>query len=272
MTIDDGTPASVHRANESLTMENGSSSKVVMETSLSDTEEIRVESGDTKTKKKVNICTERSMSQETRRCSETSDSYDKASSIASNEKMLMMTGTIKRGKKAGQSLDVRLNISREELEIMEANIAAKEQTKRKGCTLYTGLHVTLFTILCFPVAFVMSSLYSFYMGTVTWYSIFTYVSEEKNLLIKILVTPMLILLYPFAIIIFTLGLGAYSAVVQVSWCIFSWQKEITDWEKGFYGWLCSVLKLEDCAPYEVVVLTDIKVASDKCDSQDSILT
>lgn len=230
--------------------------------------------GDTKAKKKVNICTERSLSEETRRCSEDSESCGNPASIASNDKCLTMTGTIKRGKKAGQSLDVRLNISREELEIMEANIAAKEVEKRRPCTLYSGPHVTLFTVLCFPVAFIMSSLYSFYMGTITWYSIFTYVTEEKNIVYKLFILPFLILLYPFIIVAFTLGLGTYAAFVQVSWSFSSWQKEILDWEKGFYGWLCSVMKLEECSPYEVVVLTDIKVTSDqdKCNSQDSILT
>ncbi|BES99276.1 Transmembrane protein 169 [Nesidiocoris tenuis] len=272
MTMDEGTPVSVHRAGESVQpLENGTKVNAHVESSFSDGDDLKIETGDVKAKKKVNICTERSLSEETRRCSETSDSYDKGSSIASNEKTLMMTGTIKRGKKAGQSLDVRLNISREELEIMEANMAAKEQTKRAACTIHNGLHITIFTLFCFPIAFVLSGLYSFYMGTVTWYSIFTYVSEEKNLLIKILVTPLLILLYPFAIVIFTLGLGMYAAFVQISWCVFSWQKEITDWEKGFYGWLCSALKLEECAPYEVVVLTDIKI-SDQSHSQDSILT
>ncbi|KAK9509658.1 hypothetical protein O3M35_006922 [Rhynocoris fuscipes] len=219
---------------------------------------------DIKTKKKVNICTDNA----------STESCDKSASSTSNEKCLTMTGTIKRGKKAGQSLDVRLNISREELEIMEANIAAKEQLKQRACTTNTGLHIILFTILCFPLAFIISAFYSFYMGTITWYNVFTYVTDEKNLIYKLFISPVLLLLYPFLIMIFTIGLGFYAAIIQISWSLSSWQKEICDWEKGFYGWFCSVIKLEECSPYEVVVLTDIKVTSDqeKCNSQDSILT
>lgn len=230
-------------------------------------------SQDVKTKKKVNICTNDANIDEERRNSLTSDSCDKSSNV-SNDKCLTMTGTIKRGKKAGQSLDVRLNISREELELMEANIAAKEQEKKQPCSMSNGLHILIFTILCFPIAFFISGLYSFYMGTITWYSIFSFITEEKKLLVKIVISPFLILLYPFVIITFTIGLGIYAACVQVSWSFVSWQKEVCDWEKGFYGWLCSVIKLEECSPYEVVVLTDIKVTndSDKCNSQDSILS
>lgn len=228
---------------------------------------------DSKAKKKVNICTDSPTTGEERRNSETSESCDKSSCV-SNEKCLTMTGTIKRGKKAGQSLDVRLNISREELELMEANIAAKEQQKSQLCNLANGFHIFIFTLFCFPVAFFISSAYSFYMGTITWYSIFSYITEEKKLLLKICISPFVILLYPFFIVIFTVGLGLYAAFIQISWSFVSWQKEICDWEKGFYGWFCSVINLEECSPYEVVVLTDIKVTSDndKCNSQDSILS
>ncbi|KAK7790070.1 hypothetical protein R5R35_012994 [Gryllus longicercus] len=138
-----------------------------------------------KAKKRVNICTDRETLEEDglhnvetialRRGSETSDSVAMSSST---DGCLTMTGTIKRGKKAGQSVDVRLNMSREELEVLEAAIAAK-----KG-------------------------------------------------------------------------------LVQISWFFESWYKEMTDLEKGFYGWLCAALKHEDCSPYEVVVLTEIQGPGD----------
>lgn len=259
-------------------MEPYMNGKSFVETSFSitsnwDLDDSTAKCQDTKAKKKVNICTESSMAGDERRHSETSESCDKSSCL-SNEKCLTMTGTIKRGKKAGQSLDVRLNMSREELEIMEANIAAKEQQKKQLCSLMTGFHIFLFTILCFPFALFISGAYSFYVGTITWYSIFNYVTEVKKLSSKILFSPFVILLYPFLIVIFTIGLGLYAACIQISWSFASWQKEITDLEKGFYGWLCSVMNLEECSPYQVVVLTEIKITSDseKCNSQDSILS
>ncbi|XP_063221240.1 transmembrane protein 169 [Bacillus rossius redtenbacheri] len=226
-----------------------------------------------KTKKRVNICTDRGEPEDEvgaetaalRRGSETSDSVADHSVISSStDGCLTMTGTIKRGKKAGQSVDVRLNISREELEVLEATIAAK---KRGGpapvsscllCGPRHGPHVAVWTALCLPFAVAVSGAYSFYMGTLTWYNVFTYYTEEKPLICRILVSPFVILMYPFLIVVFTLGLGLYAGFTQLSWFFDSWLKEITDLEKGFYGWLCAALKHEDCSPYEVVVLTDIQ--------------
>lgn len=228
-----------------------------------------------KAKKKVNICTDRedleeedtSSNVETvalRRGSETSDSVADHSGVSgSTDGCLTMTGTIKRGKKAGQSVDVRLNISREELEVLEAAVAAKRHSSSSPSSLFScgpkkGPHITMWTALCLPFAVAVSGVYSFYMGTITWYNVFTYYTDEKPILCRILVSPFLILLYPFLILIFTVGLGLYAGIVQISWFLDSWYKEITDLEKGFYGWLCAALKHEDCCPYEVVVLTDIQ--------------
>ncbi|PNF38571.1 Transmembrane protein 169 [Cryptotermes secundus] len=234
-----------------------------------------VETKKAKAKKKVNICTDREDGEEEdtssnietvalRRGSETSDSVADHSGVSgSTDGCLTMTGTIKRGKKAGQSVDVRLNMSREELEVLEAVLAAKRRNSASPSSWLTcgpknGPHVMIWTALCFPFAVVISGVYSFYMGTITWYNVFTYYTEEKPILCRILVSPFLILLYPFLIIIFTIGLGLYAGIVQMSWYLDSWYKEITDLEKGFYGWLCATLKHEDCSPYEVVVLTEIQ--------------
>lgn len=180
-----------------------------------------------------------------------------------------MTGTVKRGKKVGQNLDVKLNISREELEMLDANIAAKQQQPWLTCNLATGPHVTVWSLLCFPLAVVVSSVYSFYMGTLMWYNVFTYVTEEANLIWRILFAPLLILTYPFFILFCTVSLGLYAGLVQISWFFDTWQKEIMDYEKGFYGWLCSIIHLEDCSPYEVIVLTDIQLPS-LAASQDTL--
>ncbi|CAG2060495.1 unnamed protein product [Timema podura] len=208
-----------------------------------------------KSRKRVNIC-EEDESCALRCGSETSDSL--ADSV---DPCLTMTGTIKRGKKAGQSVDVRLNISREELEVLEATIAAQKHgsvsSRRLLCGLRRGPHIALWTVLCLPFVVAVSGLYSFYVGTLTWYNVFTYYTEEKPLVCRVLVSPVLILLYPFLIVVLTLGLGVYAGLVQVSWFLESWYKEISDLEKGFYGWLCAALGYEDCAPYEVVVLTEI---------------
>lgn len=234
-----------------------------------------METKKSKAKKKVNICTDREDGEEEdtssnietvalRRGSETSDSVADHSGVSgSTDGCLTMTGTIKRGKKAGQSVDVRLNMSREELEVLEAVITAKRHNSASpsswlSCGPRKGPHVMIWTVLCLPFAVAISGVYSFYMGTITWYNVFTYYTEEKPVLCRILISPFLILLFPFLILIFTIGLGLYAGIVQISWFLDSWYKEITDLEKGFYGWLCAALKHEDCSPYEVVVLTEIQ--------------
>lgn len=161
-------------------------------------------------------------------------------------------------------MDVQLNISREELEqINKQALAAHEEvcrTKRNcccQCTLRAGVHILLLSIICFPFVLLTTGIYSFYIGTVTWYNMFTYFNEEKSYLHKLLMSPLLILAYPLVIVLCTLGLGVYAGIKQVSLHFTAWINEICDIEKGFYGWLCSFLHLSDCSPYEVVILTDI---------------
>ncbi|XP_026761532.1 transmembrane protein 169 [Galleria mellonella] len=183
-------------------------------------------------------------------------------SLTDNSKdgYLTMTGTIKRGKKKGQNVDVKLNISREELEIIEAAIVAEEYNKMdiSKCSLYNGPHIFLFTLICIPFVACISAMYSFYMGTMTWYNIFTHVTENLNCVKKVFLAPIVILLYPFLIVTFTIGLGLYAGIVQLTFSGANWWKDVCDFEKGFYGWLCSTLGISECSPYEVVVLMDVK--------------
>lgn len=174
---------------------------------------------------------------------------------------LTMTGTIKRGKKTVQEFNVQLNISRDELEKISAAAAASMEPKKQngcGCSLSMGLHVFLWSVICFPFVLIVTSVYSFYLGTITWYNIFNYFNEEKTYLHKLFMSPILIVLYPLVIIVCTLGLGVYASFKQLKWSFRAWYNEVSDLEKGFYNWLCSALKLSVCSPYEVVILTDIR--------------
>ncbi|KAM3962123.1 uncharacterized protein ACR2FA_003808 [Aphomia sociella] len=193
---------------------------------------------------------------------ESEDSISPECSLTDNSKdgYLTMTGTIKRGKKKGQNVDVKLNISREELEIIEAAIVAEEYNKMdiSKCSLYNGPHIFVFTLICIPFVACLSAVYSFYMGTMTWYNIFTHVTENLNCIKKVFLAPIVILLYPFLILIFTVGLGLYAGIVQLTFSGANWWKDVCDFEKGFYGWICSTLGMSECSPYEVVVLMDVK--------------
>ncbi|XP_045517602.1 uncharacterized protein LOC123709994 [Pieris brassicae] len=181
-------------------------------------------------------------------------------SLESKDGYLTMTGTIKRGKKKGQNVDVKLNISREELEIIEASIVADELSKMdvSQCSLYNGPHIFLFSLLCVPIVVCISAGYSFYMGTLAWYNIFSHVTEEFTCVKKMILAPIVILSYPFLIVIFTIGLGLYAGIVQLTFSGANWWKDVCDFEKGFYGWLCNVLGMAECSPYEVVILMDVK--------------
>lgn len=184
------------------------------------------------------------------------DRFNTRRSMDSN--YLTMTGTIKRGKKKGQSMDLTVNISRDELEKIIDIEAKRKNEACCVCNLSTGLHILVFTFLCMPFVCLVTSVYSFYIGTLTWYNMFTYFTEERSYFHKLFLSPLIILLYPFMIILCTFGLGLYAALAQLSVKFTSWMNEVGDVEKGFYGWLCNFLQLSDCAPYEVVILTDIR--------------
>ncbi|CAM1295037.1 TMEM169 (predicted) [Pycnogonum litorale] len=174
----------------------------------------------------------------------------------SNENCLTMTGTIRRGRKSVESIDVKLNLSKEELDKIEATIVAKNSPEDDDCFfgIRKGIHVFLLSLVCLPFVLILTLFYSFYFGTMTWYNVLLYYNEERTVLHKVFVSPLLILLFPFYIICVTLCLGIYAATVQLSWYYDNWKMEILDVEKGFYGWLCLQFGLTTCAPYEVVIL------------------
>lgn len=182
-----------------------------------------------------------------------------------SDSYLTMTGTVKRGRKKGQSVDLQLNISREELEqinataLMAVEMHNKKRTAAAACTCTstTGFHIIILSLLCMPFVTLTTCVYSFYIGTITWYNMFNYFNEEKTYWHKLLLSPLLIVTYPFYILLCTIGLGLYAGMVQISFEFNRWINEICDIEKGFYGWLCGALCLSDCSPYEVVILTDL---------------
>lgn len=189
---------------------------------------------------------------------------ERSNSTADN--YLTLTGTIKRGRKKGQSVDLQLNMSRDELEKISAAALLIQQAHEMGanqsnacCSLTSGMHILLLSLISFPFVLIVSSVYAFYIGTLTWYNMFTYFNEEKSCFYKFWMSPLLIVAYPFGIVLCTIGLGIYSGFVQISTKFAKWSNEIADIEKGFYGWLCSFLHLSDCSPYEVVILTDLKL-------------
>lgn len=216
-----------------------------------------------KKKKKVNIVTEsyeidNDVTEITALRTDSKDSVSDDQTVSRDG--LTITGTIKRGKKKGQNVDVKLNISREELEMIERSIMVEEYNKMDlgRCSLYNGIHVLILSVVCFPAVVCASSVYSFMVGTKTWYNILNHVIEENDCFRKVLLAPLLILLYPFLITGCSLGLGLYAAIAQLSLSGGNWWKEVQDLEKGFYSWLCDKLQLSQCSPYEVIILSDIK--------------
>lgn len=191
------------------------------------------------------------------------------SKCTSPDNYLTMTGTIKRGKKKGQSVDLQLTISRDELEKINTTALMMQQEQDQNlsnaccaCSMTSGMHILFLSLLSFPFVILVTSVYAFYIGTITWYNMFTYFNEEKSYLHKLFMSPLLILAYPIGILFCTIGLAIYSGFIQISMKFTRWSNEIADIEKGFFGWLCSFLHLSDCSPYEVVILTDLKLPNE----------
>lgn len=191
-----------------------------------------------------------------------------------DSRYVTLTGTITRGKKKGQLVDIHVTLTEKELqELTKPKESSKETTSegRKACQMGAdrGPHVVLWTLVCLPVVFVLSFVVSFYYGTITWYNIFLVYNEERTFWHKISYCPCLILFYPVLIVAMASSLGLYAAVVQLSWSWGAWWQAARDMEKGFCGWLCSKLGLEDCSPYSIVELLESDNISGNLSNKDS---
>ncbi|KAJ8255310.1 hypothetical protein GJAV_G00203420 [Gymnothorax javanicus] len=180
-----------------------------------------------------------------------------------------LTGTITRGKKKGQVVDIHVTLTEKELreltrskERLDAECESGADRKSScGLGLGQGPHVLLWSLSCAPVVFVLSFITSFYYGTLTWYNVFLVYNEERTFWHKITICPFLIIFYPLLIMVLSVSLAVYAAVVQVSWAFREWWLAVRDLEKGFCGWVCGKLGLEDCSPYSIVELLDSNTIS-----------
>jgi len=187
---------------------------------------------------------------------EKKDFESNASHGTVSDSYLTLTGTIKRSKKSRQQeTDVQITVRKEDL---EETSSLDHDPKSRACSVIQGIFTFFLAVLSAPFVFVVSSFYSFYVGSITWHNVFSIYSEEESLCYRITIPPLLMIVYPPYIIVCSMGVGVYSAVTQIL-CNFSlWLKEIQDLEKGFYGWLCRQLSIEDCCPYELVILTQVR--------------
>ena len=189
--------------------------------------------------------------------------------MPADSRYVTLTGTITRGKRKGQMVDIHVSLTDKEFREMarskerldaecEEAAAVAAAGGRRSCTVGPGQgpHVLLWSLSCLPVVFLLSFITSFYYCTLTWYNVFLVYNEERTFLHKVTLCPVLILVYPPLIVVLSLGMGVYAAVAQLSWVFAEWWLAVRDLEKGFCGWACGKLGLEDCAPYSVVELLD----------------
>ncbi|XP_020389226.1 transmembrane protein 169 [Rhincodon typus] len=182
-------------------------------------------------------------------------------SVPTDSRYVTLTGTITRGKKKGQMVDIHVTLTEKELQELAKSkepLQPEEKGTKKACDvgLYRGPHVVIWSLLCAPVVFVLSFVMSFYYGTITWYNIFLVYNEERSFWHKITICPFLIIFYPLLIVAMSVSLAVYTTVTQISWSFGEWWQAVRDLEKGFCGWLSGKLGLEDCSPYSIVELLD----------------
>ena len=191
----------------------------------------------------------------------------KPASIA-NSGYLTLTGTMrkncsKRHKKSPNSTrpnsdqeplyDVQLNLTQEHLDKLEKRVHDKYHD-RCFCGVRRGIHIFVVSLLFFPFMWIYSTFLSFYLGTITWYNIFIHYNEERGCCAKLL-SPFVLLLYPFWIVPITLFLGMYGGVAQISWYFDGWIKALRTPDGGFFEWFCESIDIPDASPFQVILLS-----------------
>lgn len=178
-----------------------------------------------------------------------------------DNRMVTLTGTIRRGHRHDQIVEVHFEVPEKELNRMKARTTTKNE-QGSTCSFGRGPHILLFTLLFAPFAFLASVFTTFYVGTMCWYNVYLYVSEELTVCHKIFLCPLLLIVYPVLITASTICLSVVSAVRQLSWSMSNWCREIHDYDKGFFVWLCDRLNVPQCTPYEVVILDEALLVPD----------
>ncbi|CAK9303913.1 unnamed protein product [Gordionus sp. m RMFG-2023] len=129
-----------------------------------------------------------------------------------------------------------------------------------------GPHIFLWTILCFPISFLITFLFSLYYSSLTLYNFYDYYFGDRrhalyrlNTPFKIALLTLLLLFSPIFAVLCGIFSGLYVAVTQLTCDFDVWRNEICDFEKGFYGWLCTVTNLPHCCPYDVALARETRM-------------
>ncbi|KAI0235331.1 hypothetical protein LSAT2_014164 [Lamellibrachia satsuma] len=187
--------------------------------------------------------------------------HNKDSAAHRDSHVMVRSATVRQGGQPGSHIQVQVELDEKKMDKLNRYNVHKLLERGSSpwqCDAHKGPHAFILTLLCMPVALFVSFVYSLYMGTLCWYNVLCYLYVEGTTLHKALLCPLLVLTYPILLFGTAMGVGLYASVVQVSWHLVLWQQKITDYEKGFYGWLCTALDMVQCAPYRVIVLdTDV---------------
>lgn len=130
----------------------------------------------------------------------------------------------------------------------------KQQSSRWRITNFAGPHIIMLSLCCVPVVFICAVFYNGYFGVLTWYNIFLHFYDEKSFLHRIIVCPILIFVFPVALVLTVLAISLFACVKQISWEFDRWKYDVCDLERGAYGKLCLKIGLQECCPYEIVIM------------------